>query len=133
MKLTLIHSKIGQKEFDFFLDFVEHLSQIACLVKFRLLDLPEDRGRRVGSMSGGQKRRVSLGAALIARPSLLLLDEPTVGVDPLLRKSIWQHLVNTVKDTKVRTNEKHSCFTIQPSLVNAKLSQRGIFTAMRIG
>ncbi|CAL8104778.1 unnamed protein product [Orchesella dallaii] len=59
------------------------------------LDLPK-ASRRVGSLSGGQKRRVSIALALIHDPELLILDEPTVGVDPLLRESIWNHLVKLV-------------------------------------
>ncbi|XP_053488165.1 ABC transporter G family member 23 [Ictalurus furcatus] len=68
------------------------------LVEF--LDLPQ-KNSLVRNLSGGQRRRVSLSAALLQNPQLLILDEPTVGVDPVLRAKIWQHLVEIVKGGQV--------------------------------
>jgi ABC-2 type transport system ATP-binding protein len=45
--------------------------------------------RLVGKLSGGQRNRVSLACALVAGPTVLLLDEPTVGLDPVLRRDLW--------------------------------------------
>ncbi|XP_047207951.1 ABC transporter G family member 23 isoform X1 [Girardinichthys multiradiatus] len=78
-------SKETRARMDFLIDFL-HLPQKHSLVR---------------NLSGGQRRRVSLGAALLQNPELLILDEPTVGVDPVLRAKIWQHLVEIVKTGKV--------------------------------
>lgn len=52
-------------------------------------DLDEHAGRLVSTLSGGQRSRVSLAAALLGSPDLLVLDEPTVGLDPVLRVELW--------------------------------------------
>ena len=54
------------------------------------VDLTDKAGDLVGNLSGGQKQRVSLAIALIGSPRLMVLDEPTVGLDPVLRQNLWE-------------------------------------------
>ena len=55
-----------------------------------LVGLEADRNKLVAKFSGGMKKRLSLAVATLNNPEVLLLDEPTVGIDPVLRRSIWQ-------------------------------------------
>jgi len=59
-----------------------------------LVQLWERRGSVVSTLSGGQRQRCSLACALVHHPDLLLLDEPTVGIDPQLRVQFWDYFRN---------------------------------------
>ncbi len=62
------------------------------------VDLAHAADARVDRLSGGQQARVSLATALLAEPELLVLDEPTVGLDPVLRRDLWR-LFRSLADT----------------------------------
>jgi ABC-2 type transport system ATP-binding protein len=62
----------------------------------------------VGSLSGGQLSRVSLATALVHRPKVLVLDEPTVGLDPILRADLWQSFRELAADGTTLLVSSHS-------------------------
>jgi ABC-2 type transport system ATP-binding protein len=64
-------------------------SRRAAAAVIEQLSLGDVAGRRSGTYSGGQRRRLDLGASLVGGPRLLLLDEPTTGLDPVSRREVW--------------------------------------------
>lgn len=63
-----------------------------------LVNLTDDLSKKVSAYSGGMKRRLSLAIALVQNPKILILDEPTVGIDPELRMNIWKELVRLKRE-----------------------------------
>ncbi len=63
-----------------------------------LVNLTSDLKKQVSQYSGGMKRRLSLAIALLHSPDILILDEPTVGIDPVLRQSVWRELERLSRD-----------------------------------
>lgn len=79
--------------------FAERLQELS-----EILDFKGFMNRPVGKLSGGQRRRIDIARALIHRPEILILDEPTTGLDPQTRKMIW----NVIEH--LRTEEKMTVF-----------------------
>ncbi len=79
--------------------FKERLSELAKLLEFENL-----LKRTVGKLSGGQRRRIDIARALINKPQILILDEPTTGLDPQTRKNLWDVI------SQLRKNENMTVF-----------------------
>ena len=67
-----------------------------CMEILEFVGLENFTGRRAGQLSGGMKQKLGLASALVARPRVLLLDEPTTGVDPVTRQDFWQLVIRLV-------------------------------------
>ncbi|MDY5355771.1 MAG: ABC transporter ATP-binding protein [Eubacteriales bacterium] len=78
-------------------NFTKRLSELA-----ELLDFENLLGRTVGKLSGGQRRRIDIARALIHRPQVLILDEPTTGLDPQTRRLLW-NVVQSLRKTDYMT------------------------------
>lgn len=81
--------KIHGKEFN------ERLNELAKLLEFEKL-----LGRTVGKLSGGQRRRIDIARALLHKPKILILDEPTTGLDPQTRSLLW----NVISELRKKEN-----------------------------
>jgi ABC-2 type transport system ATP-binding protein len=66
--------------------------------------LDKFKDRRAGQLSGGMKQKLGLASALVTKPRLLLLDEPTTGVDPVTRQDFWQLVIKLVSQTGIQAD-----------------------------
>lgn len=79
--------------------FEERLTEVS-----KMLDFSDILNRTVGKLSGGQRRRIDIARALFHRPKILILDEPTTGLDPQTRKILWNVI------SELRKNESLTVF-----------------------
>jgi ABC-2 type transport system ATP-binding protein len=71
-----------------------------CMEILDFVDLADFKDRRAGMLSGGMKQKLGLASALVTRPQVLLLDEPTTGVDPVTRQDFWQLVIRLASSSQ---------------------------------
>ena len=91
--------------------------------------LDKFKDRRAGQLSGGMKQKLGLASALVTRPRVLLLDEPTTGVDPVTRQNFWQLVIKLVSqpatfDLQPSTSQKVSVIISTPYMDEASRCHR---------
>lgn len=98
-----------------------------------IVNLEDHMKKLVSAYSGGMKRRLSLAIALLHSPEILLLDEPTVGIDPILRQSIWEELKRlsqegtTIFMTTHVMDEAEKCTRFIPLVIVPQVFFSGLF------
>lgn len=83
--------------------------QPRCMEILEFVGLADFKDRRAGQLSGGMKQKLGLASALVSQPRILLLDEPTTGVDPVTRQDFWQLIIHLVANQQ---NGKGVCVLI---------------------
>ena len=78
-----------------------------CMEILEFVGLADFKDRRAGQLSGGMKQKLGLASALVTRPRLLLLDEPTTGVDPVTRQDFWQLVIKLVSALPLPPNPEN--------------------------
>lgn len=108
----------------------------------KLLELPQS-DILIKNLSGGQQRRISLAATIIHNPKLLILDEPTVGLDFLLREKIWNFLIEKTENEGLTTiitthyiseaANAHRCGFMRKGILIAEDEPRKILRTLNVG
>jgi ABC-2 type transport system ATP-binding protein len=80
--------------------------------------------RRAGVLSGGMKQKLGLASALVTRPKVLLLDEPTTGVDPVTRQDFWQLIIKLASSSLPKEYRDDVSGTSGASAVEARVANR---------
>jgi ABC-2 type transport system ATP-binding protein len=83
-----------------------------CMEILSFVGLDTFKDRRAGQLSGGMKQKLGLASALVTRPKVLLLDEPTTGVDPVTRQDFWQLIIRLVSQTAPAAGETAQAVTV---------------------
>lgn len=91
-KLTIVET------LELFASLYHHSTPVETIIK--QLGLEDKKNKRLEHLSGGEKQRAYLGAALVGDPKLIFLDEPTTGLDPISRKNVWDIVSTLKKDGK---------------------------------
>ncbi|MGJ8746066.1 ABC transporter ATP-binding protein [Polaribacter sp.] len=92
-KFSLYHDLTVEENLDFFATiFGTTIEENYDLIKDIYVQIAPFKNRRAGKLSGGMKQKLALCCALIHKPKVLFLDEPTTGVDPVSRKEFWEML-----------------------------------------
>lgn len=86
--------------------------------------LEKFKDRRTGQLSGGMKQKLGLASALVTKPRVLLLDEPTTGVDPVTRQDFWQLVIKLVSQSKKLTAKNAK--SAKPALTEVEVEQQNL-------
>ncbi len=103
-KFSLYQDLSVEENIDFFADLFDVRSKQREIMKkdlYAFSRLEKFKGRPAGKLSGGMQKKLALACALINIPELLILDEPTIGVDPLSRQELWEMLIKLNKERHV--------------------------------
>lgn len=114
---------LARKKFPRFYNKADHRKVDAILEKLKIASL---KNRRIGNLSGGQEQRVLLARSLISEPKLLVLDEPSSGLDPKIREDLYKSLEQLNREGSSIIVISHDLLTIDNYINKVLFINRGV-------